>query len=79
MTKILTEQGTQVEDSDILDMYPKRSACEERLNTLLSNCVVRLLTDQDFVSCHDLPENFWTEDFSKVRLNKDIWDTVDSW
>ncbi|XP_060564739.1 uncharacterized protein LOC132723952 [Ruditapes philippinarum] len=79
ITKSFTEQGTQVKDTDILELLPQKTECEIRLNSLLSNCVVRLLTEQDFVSCDDLPDNFWREDFSKVRLPKDIWDTVDSW
>ncbi|XP_053376269.1 kinesin-related protein 4-like isoform X2 [Mercenaria mercenaria] len=77
--KQFTEQGTQVMDSELPKLSSQMTEVDNRLSSLLSNCVVQLLTEQDFVSCNDLPDNFWTEDFSKVRLQKDIWDTVDAW
>ena len=57
----------------------KMCEAEVWLNKLLSTSVVRLLTDQDLVPCDDLPDNFWTEDYSKVKLSVDIWNTVDQW
>ena len=51
----------------------------KKLKNMLNNCTIRLLDDKDLVSDSDLPENFWTEDFSKVKLSIDMWKDVDKW
>ena len=51
----------------------------QKLKNMLNNCTIRLLDDKDLVSDNDLPENFWTEDFSKVKLSIDMWKEVDKW
>ena len=51
----------------------------QKLKNMLNNCTIRLLNDKDLVSDNDLPENFWTEDFSKVKLSIDMWKEVDKW
>lgn len=52
---------------------------EQWLNERLSTCVVRLLKQTDFLPNADLPNGFWTEDFSKVKLPVSFWNSVDCW
>ncbi|XP_052799377.1 histone-lysine N-methyltransferase, H3 lysine-79 specific-like [Mya arenaria] len=73
-------QHTYVDAKDLKHQAPHSVTEEEKyLNQLLSTSLVRLLTEADFVTSSDLPDNFWTEDYSKVKLSKKVWDSVDDW
>lgn len=52
---------------------------EAYLTEILSNCRIRLLCRDDLVPCHDLPYNFWANDFADVKVPSDIWECVDKW
>jgi len=80
VTKHTQDCQVQVNQDDLLAQPSWRQVEDERLlNELLSTSVVRLLTEADFVSNDDLPDNFWTEDFSKVKVPQTIWDCLDVW
>ena len=61
----------------------EKNNCEEtdegQLNKFLSNCRIHLLQKADLIPCHDLPVNFWANEFADVKLPSDIWECVDSW
>ena len=55
------------------------SSFEGHIYKFLSNCRIRLLQKVDLIPCHDLPDNFWTNNFAEVKLPSDIWDCLDDW
>ena len=55
------------------------SSTEGHIYKFLSNCHIRLLQKVDLIPCHDLPDNFWTNNFAEVKLPLDIWECVDDW
>lgn len=75
----VTEQGIQVDIKALSQQSRTITEDEKRLNNLLSTSVVRLLTENDLIPCDDLPQNFWSADFSEVKLCIDFWNIIDSW
>ena len=71
-------------DPSVLSLTTGRSTCqrspdEQWLNERLSTSVVRLLNKSEFLANADLPNGFWTTDYSKVKLPQSLWNTVDCW
>ncbi|KAL4223943.1 Ankyrin repeat domain-containing protein 31 [Mactra antiquata] len=77
--KVMTDSCTQVDSSVFSTQNRHMTADEKWLNNLLSKSIVQLLSNRDLVTDHDLPDNFWAEDFSKVRLSSDIWRSITAW
>ena len=74
------DQITQTEFLDAIDTDTRIFKEHKRhLNHVLSSSVIHLLTKKDFVPCEDLPDNFWSEDFAKVKLCKSVWNSVTCW
>ncbi|XP_033747335.1 uncharacterized protein LOC117332511 [Pecten maximus] len=66
------------------DEVMKSSVCVPKthtfdLETLLRNCTVRIISDNEIVPSSDLPENFWSAEFSNVRIPKSIQEQIDCW
>ncbi|XP_071179383.1 uncharacterized protein [Mytilus edulis] len=49
------------------------------LKIMLHMSNIKLLDVTDFTNDNDLPENFWNDDFCKVKLSEDLWKDVDNW
>ncbi|XP_069136078.1 serine-rich adhesin for platelets-like [Argopecten irradians] len=49
------------------------------LETLLWNCTVKIIPDSEIVPSSDLPENFWSVDFSSVRIPIGMQEEIDRW
>ncbi|XP_041349136.1 uncharacterized protein LOC121368469 [Gigantopelta aegis] len=45
----------------------------------LDKCKVKLIDDAEIVHCPELTPSFWSSDFAKVKMSKDMWASVDCW
>ncbi|XP_052075549.1 uncharacterized protein LOC127713000 isoform X2 [Mytilus californianus] len=49
------------------------------LKIILHMSNIKLLDVTDFTKDNDLPENFWNDDFCKVKLCDELWKDIDNW
>ncbi|KAL3858513.1 hypothetical protein ACJMK2_013098 [Sinanodonta woodiana] len=52
---------------------------EEFLADLLYQCKVKLIDNRELINDNDLPENFWTTDYAKLKIGQSLWSCVDVW
>ena len=52
---------------------------DKEMADLLFQCKVQLLDKTDMVPMDDLPENFWSSDFSSVHLSHAFWRSLNDW
>nr|XP_022341651.1 uncharacterized protein LOC111135673 isoform X2 [Crassostrea virginica] len=52
---------------------------DKEMADLLFQCKVQLLDKTDMVPMDDLPENFWSSDFSSVHLSRAFWRSLNDW
>ncbi|XP_021366049.1 uncharacterized protein LOC110458601 isoform X2 [Mizuhopecten yessoensis] len=80
----LTKANEEPESNRAYDGVMSNDAVSKKqapfdLETLLRNCTVRLISDEEIVPSSDLPENFWNDDFCNVRLPQSLQEQIDCW
>lgn len=64
---------------DLEEQFQSKENLGTSLTELLTGCKIHLIKDEEIISGDDLPENFWSCNFSDVVVGGDLWSQVDLW